>query len=248
MKFLGGVESILHNFDPMSFSAETKNLLLCNVYANDCCTAAQLTGMEAGKLEIPTSMPCSDCISAFLSGVFISYGTMSHPDKDYRLELLLPNEKTAISVTSYMDKLGFSPKKTMRGKSHVLYLGDSTMVEDFLVVLGAPQASMKVMDAKILREIRNTQNRHANCDAANIFKSTEAAQKQIQAISALAQSGKLEELPEELRTTANLRQLYPDASLAELAGLHTPPITKSGLNHRLKKIVNWENNNQGTAK
>jgi len=222
----------------MSFSAETKNLLLCNIYERDCCTAAQLAGMETVG-NPPATMSCSACAAAFLSGVFISYGTISNPDKDYRLELLLPCENSAKLVTEIMGKAGFSPKQTRRGKSHVLYIGDSTMVEDFLVTLGAPQASMKVMEAKIMREIRNAQNRHANCDAANIYKSTEAAQRQIQAITRLAEVGKLDELPAELRATAELRLLHPDASLAELASLHTPPITKSGLNHRLKKIVSY---------
>ena len=217
-----------------SFATETKNNLLCILYSRECCQSAKLCGLDL----TPPVLLCTECGGAYFAGVFISHGTMTDPQKDYRLELVFADSAAADLVADIMQSRGFAPKRTARGNSYILYISDSTAVEDFLVYMGATSASMSIMNAKIFRDIRNTQNRRANCDTANIFKATATAQTHIRAINTLIAAGKIDSLPPELRDTASLRVQYPEASLAELAAMHSPPITKSGLNHRLRRIVN----------
>ena len=135
-----------------------------------------------------------------------------------------------------LESAGFSPKYTERKTSFVVYIKESENIEDFLTSIGASQAAISIMNAKIYKDIRNNQNRRSNCDAANINKMTGKAQECIRAIRMLEDSGVFSLLSEDLKTTAALRKENPEASLAELAELHCPPITKSGVNHRLRKI------------
>ena len=132
--------------------------------------------------------------------------------------------------------MGFTPKSSLRNGSSILYFKQSEAIEDFLAWLGAPVASMGIMEAKIEKDMKNKINRIVNCDNANTSKVVEAAQAQIAAIRTLRGRGKLEELPEKLRQTAELREDNPEANLNELAAMFDPPLTKSALNHRLRKL------------
>ncbi|MCR5263250.1 MAG: DNA-binding protein WhiA [Clostridiales bacterium] len=184
---------------------------------------------------------CPECRRAFLCGAFLACGTVSDPKKSYRLELsVVPGEsghELSVSLARIMDELGFKPLTTERGGCDVLYLRSSETVEDFLGFIGAAPAAFEAMNARIYKEFRNNANRVANCETSNIGRAVTAAQKQIAAIRSLEASGRLALLPEQLRDTARLRIEYPSASLTELAGLHDPPITKSGCVHRLKKLA-----------
>ena len=133
--------------------------------------------------------------------------------------------------------LGFSPKEAERGGSALLYFKRADAIADFFTALGAPVTAMGVMTAKVDKEMRNTVTRQINCDSANTDKTVAAAQDQLDAIRRYIHAYGLDNLPETLRDTALLRIANPEASLAELAQLSVPPVTKSCLNHRLKKIV-----------
>ena len=119
----------------------------------------------------------------------------------------------------------------------MLYFKQSEAIEDFLAWLGAPVAAMGVMEAKIEKDMKNKINRIVNCDNANTSKVVEAAQAQIAAIRTLRERGKYEQLPDKLKQTAALREENPEANMAELAELFDPPLTKSALNHRLRKLT-----------
>lgn len=190
----------------------------------------------AASEEITHILVCENCAKAFLRGLFLSVGTVVDPQKAYHLEFAVSDEKKCQKVCDYLCSVGFPVKITVRRGVRAIYLKDSEAVEDFFTFIGAPQTALAIMNAKILRDIRNNENRKANCDTANIFKSTGAAAAQIKAIKKLEQTGKLPTLPEPLRITAALRLEYPEVSLAELASLHEPPITKSGVTHRLAKL------------
>ena len=119
----------------------------------------------------------------------------------------------------------------------MLYFKQSNSIEDFLTLLGAPVAAMDIMEAKVEKELNNKVNRRCNCDDANTSKVVDAAQEQLAAIRRLEDSGRLESLPQKLLQAARARQENPESSLTELAGLMEPPITKSSMSHRLRRLV-----------
>ncbi|MBQ8216126.1 MAG: DNA-binding protein WhiA [Clostridia bacterium] len=185
----------------------------------------------------PSMFHCEDCFRLFLRGAFLTAGTITDPNAGYRLELIFENAYLASTIVELLEKYGLSPKYARRKTSHVVYIKESENVEDFLTSIGASSAALAIMEVKIMKDIRNAQNRRSNCDAANIFKMTGKAQEQIRMIRALKEAGIFELMGKELQITAQLREEHPESSLIELAELHDPPITKSGVNHRLKKIA-----------
>ncbi len=176
------------------------------------------------------------CRKAFLRGAFLSGGSVTDPAKRYHLELATNHHKVSRETESLMLEQSFAPKGTLRNGSSILYFKQSEAIEDFLAFLGAPVAAMGVMEAKIEKDMKNKINRIVNCDNANTSKVVEAAQAQIAAIRCLREQGRFDSLPEKLKQTALLREENPDANLNELAELFDPSITKSALNHRLRKL------------
>lgn len=187
-----------------------------------------------------TVFVCEHCVSSFLRGVFLSCGTVTDPEKTYHLEFLTGYEQRTAALEAFLgETIGHTPKRLKRrGRNGVsLYYKDSTALEDFLSYVGAQKAAFSIMNVKIMKDLRNNANRHANCDAANIGKTVAAAQTQIDAIILIGDAGKADELPEELRETFDLRAANPDATLSELAEMHSQKISRSGVTHRLAKIV-----------
>ena len=177
------------------------------------------------------------CIASFLRGAFLMAGTVAGPDKKSHLELKTARQSLAGEETSLLLDLGLSPKQMRRASAHILYFKDGTSVEDFLTRIGAPRAAMELMEAKVEKNIRNTINRQVNCETANLVKAADASARQIAAIRAVLDAHGEEGFPENLRETVRLRLEYPTDSLAELAQRFEPPISKPGLSHRLKKII-----------
>lgn len=181
---------------------------------------------------------CPLCQQAFLRGVFISCAKITDPQKSYHLEFSLSkqNLSRASKLYRFLSVSGFVPKIVNRSNSSGLYFKNNSTISDILYFSGAVRANFDYENTGIEKEIRNNENRATNCVARNIYKSINASQKHISAINALIKNHKIERLPEELRETAMLRLENSDATLSELALMHTPPISKSGLNHRLEKI------------
>ena len=177
------------------------------------------------------------CRTAFLRGAFLAGGSVTDPEKRYHLELATAHLQASREVSALLGEMGFLPHTVMRGGNSVIYFKQSEHIEDFLTTIGAPAAATEIMTAKVDKSIRNGANRAANCDIANVNKTINASESQITAIGRLRLDGKLEKLPEKLRETANLRLEYPELSLQQLAEKHEPPLTKSCLNHRLRKIT-----------
>jgi len=185
-------------------------------------------------------MKCELCRWAFVKGLFLACGTITQPDNAYHMEFLLHNEENTISIAAFLTDLGAPPKITeRRGGICGVYYKDSESVVDVLGHLGANRAAFKLLDIKILKDIRNNANRVANCEAANISKTVAASNEQMRAIETIITSGRADELPDELKQTLDLRAAFPDDTLLELAAKHQPPITKSGVNHRLKRLVDF---------
>ena len=177
------------------------------------------------------------CRSAFLRGVFLAGGSCTDPQKRYHLELTTSHQQAGRELESLLMDMGFQPKSLLRSGYHITYFKQSEHIEDFLTMIGSPVAAMAVMTAKMEKELRNSINRRLNCDTANLDKAVDAAQEQLEAIRRLRSAGVLDQLPEKLRQTASLRESYPELTLSELAAEFDPPVTKSCLNHRLRKLL-----------
>ena len=177
------------------------------------------------------------CRTAFLRGAFLAGGSVTDPEKRYHLELATSHVPASREVQALMEEMGFLPRTIRRGADALLYFKQSEHIEDFLTKIGAPAAAMDIMTAKVDKEIRNGANRAMNCDMANVNKTLDAAQEQMSAIEALRRSARWDKLPEKLRQTAALRLEYPELSLVQLAEKCDPPVTKSCMNHRMRKLM-----------
>lgn len=164
-------------------------------------------------------------------------GSVTDPEKRYHLELATSHVPASREVQALMEEMGFLPRSIRRGADALLYFKQSEHIEDFLTKIGAPAAAMDIMTAKVDKEIRNGANRAMNCDMANVNKTLDAAQEQVGAIEKLRRSARWDALPEKLRQTAALRLEYPELSLVQLAEKCDPPVTKSCMNHRMRKLM-----------
>ena len=180
---------------------------------------------------------CDGCVSAFLRGAFCACGTVSDPATGSHLEIKCPTTARAMGLQALLAEQGVAMGLITRGKTVGVYVKNSQGVEDVLTLLGSSTMVFELLNKKIEREIRGNENRVTNCDTGNISKYVAAARKQNAAIEKLERYGELSKLPDALRETAMLRLRHQNVSLGELAELHVPPITKSGLNHRLQKLI-----------
>lgn len=177
------------------------------------------------------------CQRAFLRGAFLAGGSVTDPEKRYHLELSTTHLSVSRETGTLLLEMELAAKETERKGSAVLYYKQSDCIEDFLTAIGAPVSAMAVMSAKIEKDWRNDANRKTNCDSANVDKAVAAAQEQLAAIRRLEERGILKDQPEKLRETAALRCKYPETTLSELAELHEPPVSKSAVNHRMRKLM-----------
>lgn len=174
----------------------------------------------------------------FLRGVFVAGGNVRLPEKGYHLELSTSHKILAEDMKTLFENSGILMKITTRRSYYVLYCKDSEKIEDFLMLLGAENYAYDIINTRIAKEIRNNINRVSNFDNANINKTIDAATIVLAAISYLREQGVYESLlSDTLKETARLREENPEMSLTELAGMFEKKISKSGLNHRLNKII-----------
>ncbi|MDR2770517.1 MAG: DNA-binding protein WhiA [Clostridiales Family XIII bacterium] len=177
------------------------------------------------------------CRKAYLRGAFLGAGALSDPEKGYHLEIVCGSENLASDLRRLFN--GFTDiraKIAVRRGRFAVYLKDAGRIADILNILGAHGQLLKLENVRIFKELRNRTNRLSNCDNANLDKQLRAAAEQLGAIAALQGDDGLSALPEKLRVTAQLRLAYPEASLSELGEMMAPPITKSSVCHRLKRI------------
>ena len=202
-------------------------------------TKIQEIHQKFGDLNAPVSpllVKNSCCQRAFLRGAFLSIGSISDPEKGYHLELVCTQEEKAKQLQEIMLNFEIESKMVMRKKYYVVYLKEGKAIVELLNVMEAHIALMNLENLRILKEVRNTVNRRVNCEAANISKTVNAAAKQISDIEKIRDRIGFSNLPENLREMAIVRMEYPDASLKELGQYLVPPVGKSGVNHRLRKL------------
>ncbi len=182
------------------------------------------------------------CKSAFLRGAFLGGGIVIDPNKNYNMEFVTPGYSVCKDFKDFLDEMGLDFKITERRGCLILYTKQSDTICDVLTHIGAFSAQMEILNLKIEREMRNGWNRVANSENANFDKVVTAAAKQIKAIIKIENEIGLENLPAELREVAVLRKENKSLSLEELGAKLTPKLTKSGVNHRLKKLLSIAEN------
>lgn len=178
----------------------------------------------------------SCCKRAFIRGAFLSSGSMSNPKKAYHLEFDIPDLNKAQQLKELIQAFHIDAKIVKRKKTYVVYIKEGSQIVDLLNVMEAHVALMNLENVRILKEMRNQVNRQVNCEAANISKTVAAAAKQMNDIIYIKEHMGFGELAEGLKEIAQLRIDYPEASLKELGAMLSPPIGKSGVNHRLRKL------------
>lgn len=236
-----------------SFSKKTKEMLISAQIKKGCCQKTYKNAIavfESGDvLKINEAIAkaesfwrCPNCVGLFVRAAFVCFGSVTDPAKRYHAELSVPDQSTAELMGRLLENAGYPSKKSQRKGKYILYYKDSEAIEDFLAFIGATGAAFDLMNSKIVREVRNQTNRAVNCDTANIVKAIESAGKFAEIIQDLKSSGMFDRLPAELQITAELRLKYDQLSMAELGARHEPPISKSGVKHRLDKISDFAEN------
>lgn len=177
------------------------------------------------------------CRGAFLRGVFLSGGSMTDPAKHYHLEMATSHAQASRELQALLADMGHRPRQVTRGGYQVTYFKNCDQIEDLLTAIGAPLSAMELMNLQVEKDLRNDVNRRVNCEAANLDKAVDAAQEQLTAIRRLYELDRVESLPDKLKETIILRETYPELTLAQLAAEFDPPVSKSCLNHRLRKLV-----------
>lgn len=176
------------------------------------------------------------CKRAYLRGVFLGAGTISDPEKGYHLEIVCNSEVLSNDVKKLVNSFGLRSKIVVRKKSYVVYIKEAEQIIDLLNILGAHGQLLDFENIRIVKEMRNKTNRISNCDSANLDKTINASAKQMESIRLIEETRGLASLPDKLQEAARLRLENPESSLMELAEMLDPPIGKSGINHRFKKI------------
>lgn len=176
------------------------------------------------------------CKRVFIRGIFLAAGSVSDPEKTYHFEVVFPDQYRAEQLQEVINSFFLDAKIIMRKKNYVVYVKEGSAIVDLLNIMEAHVSLMNFENVRILKEMRNSINRQVNCEAANINKTVTAASKQIDDIIYIRDTIGFDNLAEGLEEIAKLRVSYPEATLKELGAMLDPPIGKSGVNHRLKKL------------
>lgn len=176
------------------------------------------------------------CKRAYIRGAFLACGSISDPNKSYHFEIVCRTIEQASQLRDVINSFDMDAKIVARKKHQVVYLKEGAQIVDILNIMEAHIALMNLENVRILKEMRNSVNRKVNCETANISKTVNAAVKQLEDISYIKETAGFDSLPDNLKETAMLRLEYPDAPLKELGTYLNPPVGKSGVNHRLRKI------------
>lgn len=191
---------------------------------------------ERGFLVSDMLLNKSCCKRAYIRGVFLAAGSMTDPEKGYHFEVVFKREKNAAMFIEQLKFFGIEGKMTTRKGNLVVYIKEGSQIVDALNVMEAHSALMELENIRILKEVRNSVNRKVNCETANINKTVHAAVKQIEDIEYIREHRGLDSLNPALEAVARLRLEYPDVALKELGNMLNPPVGKSGVNHRLRKL------------
>ena len=231
---------------PYSLAFETENEVLLDKYAtlmkrafgidvNEPISSEDCKKIIEAIQGLYLEKTC--CKRAFIRGAFMASGSMSDPNKAYHFEIVCRTPEQASRLQELMREFETEPKIVERKNYYVVYLKDGSQIVDMLNVMEAYISLMNLENVRILKEMRNTVNRKVNCETANISKTVNAAVKQIADIELIRDTEGLDSLPLPLREMAQVRLEHPEAPLKDLGKYLDPPVGKSGINHRLRKLA-----------
>ncbi len=181
-----------------------------------------------------------DCLPFFIRGAFLSCGNVTDPEKDYHLEFVVPHMNLASDlerIISEIQEINTEPHTIKRKGSYIVYIKGSDNIADILTYMGASMSALDIIQNKMLKSVRNSVNRRINSETANIKKTANAAAKQLNAIEIIQKKRGLDFLPEELKELAQVRIENPEYTLRELGAALSPPISRSGVNHRIQRLM-----------
>lgn len=194
------------------------------------------TGSETSLQIDPGMIRCQTCVRAYIGAAFLCGGTVTDPQKEYNLEFLTSRTNLARDFEALLAEHEFAPHRTRRNGVNLVYVKSCANVERILAFMGAVQAAQQINAQKTVKQMRNQINRHTNCDTANLSKTARANAQTLKAIRFLQEQNALETLPDVLQQAAAKRLENPDLSLTALCACFDPPVSKSGLSHRMKKL------------
>lgn len=180
-------------------------------------------------------------IKWLIRGIYLGAGSINNPEKKYHLEIGLKEKKSAENIVEYLKMFSIKSNIIEKNEQYVVYLKDSEEISKFLALLGANKSVLRFEEIRVQREMNNKINRIVNCETANLNKTINASIEQIEAIRKLKDTGKFEKMEDPLKEIAELRLEYPNASLIELGKMLKKPVGKSGVNYRLRKIMEIAN-------
>jgi len=187
--------------------------------------------------KVPDSLIENRCCKrAYVRGAFLGGGSISNPEKSYHLEFVTNNEEHSNDLLQIINSFGLNARIVKRKENYVIYLKEGEQIVDILNIIGAHQALLKFENIRVLKDVRNNINRIVNCETANLSKTINASIKQVKNIEYIDSKIGIDKLPENLRELARLRLANRDASLKELGAMLNPPVGKSGVNHRFRRI------------
>ena len=208
----------------------------------DYITYVSSRGVSLQNCQFPKQVIQKDCCKkAFIRGLFLATGSVNDPKKAYHFEIVVRNKDMAETIQQVVNSFSMDAKVVKRKKYYVVYLKEGSMIVDILNVMEAHISLMDMENVRILKDMRNDINRRVNCETANIKKTVNAARRQIEDIEYIEKTKGLKYLNDSLRELAELRLEEPDANLSELGQMLNPPVSKSGVNHRLRKISSIAN-------
>lgn len=220
----------------LSFGIDTEIKRMSRMYRIEIDDIHQVENIKGGILP-GGDMPFSCCRASFVRGAFLGGGSVTDPQKGYHMEFDTKNEDVAKRLQSLLKTDGFVSKITYRKGYHVVYVKGSEEIADILGYMGAAQGAFELLDVQIEKEMRNGINRLVNCENANTNKAAKASSKHLFAIRKIREAKQWDKLPDVLKEIGSVREKYPEDSLKELGEKTNPPIGKSGVNHRLNRIL-----------
>lgn len=227
----------------MSFSSDVKDELKkvtpkakhCKIAEEEAFRLFSGDGVHARCDGLLVQSEC--CRRTFIRVAFLEKGTVNDPSKGYHLEIACRGNSQATQLCELMAKDGITGKVIERNKRMSVYVKEAEQISDMLALMGAHKAVLAMENERVIHQMRGTVNRRVNCETANINKTVNAAVRQIEAINYIQNNGGLHNLPESLQEMARVRLEWPDTSLGDLGQYLDPPVGKSGVNHRLRKLV-----------
>lgn len=193
--------------------------------------------LKATTPRLPLTRGC--CMRAFLRGMLLGGGTMTNPEQGYHLEIAFRDEESRVMLAKCMQRLGLPVRISARREHSYLYLKQSDQIVTLLTALGAHTSVMHIEDLRIRRQVLETVNRAMNCDSANLQKQMDASHQQLEVIQQLIREDRLSTLPPSLQQIALARLNAPDATLEQLGQSLDPPLGKSGVNHRIRRLMSY---------